>query len=148
MTKPAVSHMHREHGGWLAVTLRLASAVAALLAGWIAVDVFLTGMATAGSDGGLQFFVFWGIPFATAAVFLGWYAAGAGRQRVRRAARSGCLWAVAVGGAAFIVLFASPLVLTWDALRGAVAAFLYAPLAATVGLAAGLAAHRRRERGS
>lgn len=130
------------------VALRAAAAVGAALAGWVAVDGFLTNVARSSATGGYEFFLFWGVPFVAAAAFLGWYAVYASRSATRTAARSGCLAALLVGGAAFLVLFISPLALPWDALRGAVAAFLYAPLAATLGLAFGLVAHRARRRGS
>jgi hypothetical protein len=46
----------------------------------------------------------------------------------------------------FLLFFASPLLLSWDALSGAVAALLYAPLAAVVGLSMGTALAMMRKR--
>ncbi len=124
------------------VALRAVSGIGAILAAWVAGDSILSGMT--GSGSGTSFILFWGVPFAVAAVFLAWFAVRGSRAAVRATARSGCLHALALGGAVFLVLFASPLILPWDALRGAVAAFMYAPLAAAIGLAIGLVARGAR----
>ena len=133
-------------GGWHLAS-RAASGLVALLAAWVAGDSLVSGMSGAGSGGGASFFLFWGAPVAAAAVFFAWYALRGSRASVRAAARSGCLYSLVLGGGVFLVLFASPLILPWDALRGAVAAFMYAPLAAAVGLVIGLAAGGLRSRG-
>lgn len=131
---------------WLAVS-RAAAAIGFLFAAWIAGDSVASGMGRPGAADEIEFFLLWGLPFAVAAVFLGWYAARGNRSAARSAARSGCGWALLMGGGVFLALLASPLLLSWDALRGAVTAFLYAPLAATAGLAIGLIRARSRNRG-
>ena len=115
------------------------AAAAAALAAWVAIDSLLGGGAASGMRDDSRFLLLWGLPFAVAAVFLGWYAIRGGREYVRDVARRGCLGGFLVGGGTFLLFFASPLFRSWDALSGAVAAFLYAPLAAVVGLVTGIA---------
>lgn len=119
--------------------LRVAAAVGAVLAAWVAVDVFRHGVASS-ARGGFTFFLFWGLPFAAAATYLSWFAALGARPAVRTIARSGCLGALLGGGLAFVALWASPLVADRDILRAAIDALRYSPFAAALGLAIGLAA--------
>ncbi len=121
-----------------AVVRAVAGAVG-LLAAWAALDSLITGVLGAGAAGGRAFFLHWGVPLAVAAAFLGWYSARAGRAHVRVVARHGCLGAIVLGGLVLVIMLVSPLVGGGDALRGAVTAVLYAPLAASVGLLIGLA---------
>ena len=69
-----------------------------------------------------------------------------GRKDVRDAARHGCVGGFLAGGGVFLLFFASPLFLSWDALSGAVAGFLYAPMAAVIGLLIGIAMTTMRKR--
>ncbi|MCK5448313.1 MAG: hypothetical protein KAJ43_09220 [Gemmatimonadetes bacterium] len=123
----------------------LAAAGAALTA-WAAIDSLLGGGSASGTAGASQFLLLWVLPFATAAVFLGWYAMRGGRKDVRDAARHGCLGGLLAGGGVFLLFLVSPLFLSWDALSGAVAGFLYAPIAAVTGLLIGIAAVGMRKR--
>ena len=116
----------------------LASAGAALAA-WVAIDTLLGGGAASGMRDDSRFLLLWGMPFAVAALFLAWYAIRGGREDVRDVARRGCLGGFLMGGGTFLLFFASPLFRSWDTLSGVVAAFLYAPLAAVVGLVTGIA---------
>ena len=118
--------------------LRVAAGLGAIVAGWIALDSLVSGVLTAGASGGSEFFLYWGIPFAAAAVFLGWFALLGGRAAARDVAKHGCMGSVLLGGGVFLLYLVSPLVLPWDALGGAVAAFLHGPLAAVLGLVVGL----------
>ena len=122
----------------------LASAGAALAA-WVAVDSLLGGGSASGPADASQFLLLWGLPFAVAAVFSGWYAARGGREEVRDAARHGCLGGLAAGGGAFLLVLASSLFRPWDALSGLVAGLVYAPIAAVFGLGAGIALARMRK---
>lgn len=123
----------------------LAAAGAALTA-WAAIDSLLGGGSASGTAGASQFLLLWVLPFATAAIFLGWYAMRGGRKDVRDAARHGCVGGFLAGGGVFLLFFASPLFLSWDALSGAVAGFLYAPMAAVIGLLIGIAMTTMRKR--
>jgi len=51
-----------------------------------------------------------------------------------------------LGGGTFVLCLASPLILPRDALSGAVAAFLYAPMASVLGLVIGVAVDTTRKR--
>jgi len=101
---------------------------------------------TSGPADDPEFFLFWSVPFAIAAVFLGWFALRGGRAEVRDQAKHGCLGSLLLGSAVFLLYFASPLLVRRDALSGAVAALLYAPLAAVLGLLIGIAVARARAR--
>ncbi len=69
-----------------------------------------------------------------------------GRKDVRDVARHGCLGGLLAGGGVFLLFLVSPLFLSWDALSGAVAGFLYAPMAAVTGLLIGVAMASMRKR--
>lgn len=131
--------MKRVHNITRRAILRAAAGLGAIVAGWIALDSLVSGALTAGASGGFEFFLFWGLPFGVAAVFLGWFALLGGRAEVRDVAKHGCFGALLLGGGVFLIFFASPLLRPWDALSGTVAAFLYGPLAAVIGLAIGTA---------
>jgi hypothetical protein len=126
--------------------IRLGAAIGAVLAAWVAVDTLVSNVITAGAAGGAEFFMFWGVPFVAASVFLGWYAVRGGHPEARELAPAGCLGGSMAGGFVFLALLLTPLVLPWDMLRGAVAAVQYAPLAATLGLGLGIIARRIRQR--
>ena len=127
--------------------LRWLAAAGAALAAWVSIDGLLGAGLASGATGDAEFYLFWGIPFAVAAVFLGWFALRGGRAEARYIAKHGCLGGILLGSAVFLLYFASPLLLRWDALSGAVAAFLYGPPAAVVGLLIGVAiAWRKRRR--
>jgi len=133
----------REH---TLLRVRWLAAVGAALAAWVAIDSLMgSGLASEAVDDP-EFFLFWGAPFACVAVFLGWYALRGGRLEVREVARSGCLAGVFLGGGVFLLYLASPLFLPWDALSGAVAAFLYGPMAAVLGLGIGISLGAMRKR--
>lgn len=132
-------------GRFLAWLRRLAGA-GAILSGWIAIDSLAGTVPGAGRSADPEFFLFWGLPFAVASVFLAWFAVRGGRREAREIARSGCLGSLVLGSAVFLLYFASPLILHWDALTGAVAAFLYGPPAAVIGLGIGIAVARTRQR--
>ena len=117
--------------------VRWLAAVGAALAAWVAIDSLMGSGLVSGAADDPEFFLFWGVPFACAAVFFGWYALRAGRAEVRSIARHGCLGGILLGGGVFLLYLASPLFLPWDLLNGVVAAFLYGPLAAALGLAIG-----------
>lgn len=119
-------------GRWLA-------AVGAALAAWIAIDSLMGSGLVSGAADDPEFFLLWGVPFAVAAVFFGWYALRGGRAKVRSVARHGCVGGILLGGGVFLLYLASPLFLPWDLLSGVVAALLYAPLAAALGLSIGTA---------
>ena len=123
----------------------LAAAGAGLTA-WVAVDSLLGGGSASGPADASQFLLLWGLPFAAAAAFFGWYAMRGGREEVRDAARHGCLGGILAGGGAFLLVLASSLFRPWDALSGVVAGFVYAPIAAVFGLGAGIALARMRKR--
>ena len=124
----------------------LASAGAALAA-WVAIDSLLGGGAASGMRDDSRFLLLWGLPFAVAAVFLGWYAIRGGREDVRDVQPdTWCLGGFLAGGGVFLLVLASSLFRPWDALSGAVAGFVYAPIAAVVGLCIGVAIVRMRKR--
>jgi hypothetical protein len=127
-------------------TLRAGAGLGALLAGWFALDSFRFSALSSRGSGGLGFFVFWGLPLAAAALFLAWVALRSGNSASWRVARSGCFGAALLGGGAFALLLATPLVLSWDALRAAVAAVQFAPLAGMLGGLFGLWVPRMRKR--
>ena len=128
--------------GWV----RGLSAVGAALATWVAYDSLTnSGLVSAAADD-LEFFLFWGAPFAVVAVFLGWFALRGGHAEARSAAKLGCLIGLLLGGGTFVLCLASSLILPRDALSGAVAAFLYAPVASVLGLVIGVAADAMRKR--
>jgi hypothetical protein len=132
------------HGaeGWA----RGLAAVGAVLAAWVAFDSLTnSGLASAAADD-LKFFLLWGAPFAVVSVFLGWFALRGGHAEVRSAAKRGCLGGLLLGGGTFVLCLASPLILPRDVLSGAVTAFLYAPVAAALGLVVGVAADTMRRR--
>jgi hypothetical protein len=112
----------------------------------VAVDSAAGGGLASGAADDLSFLLLWPLPFAVASAFLGWYAVRGGGEDVGSAARHGCVGGALVGGGVFLVLLASPLLLPWDALSGAVAAFQYAPLASVVGLLMGIVTSRMRKR--
>jgi hypothetical protein len=121
------------------------AAVGAVLAAWVAFDSFTnSGLASAAADD-VEFFLLWGAPFAVVAVFLGWFALRGGHAEVRSVAKRGCLVGLLLGGGTFALCLASPLVLPRDALSGTVTAFLYAPVAAALGLVVGVAADTMRK---
>jgi len=122
------------------------AAVGAGLTAWVAVDSLLGGSSASGLGKASQFLLLWGLPFAAAAVFFGWYAIRGGRKEVRDAGRYGCLGGILAGGGAFLLVLASALFRPWDALSGVVAGFVYAPIAAAFGLGAGIALARMRKR--
>ena len=126
--------------------LRWLAAAGAILAAWVAIDSWIGSGLTSGPADDPEFFLFWGVPFAIAAVFLGWFALRGGRAEVRDQAKHGCLGSLLLGSAVFLLYFASPLLVRRDALSGAVAALLYAPLAAVLGLLIGIAVARARAR--
>jgi len=126
--------------------LRWLAATGAVLASWVAIDALLGSGLTSGTAADPEFYLYWGVPFAAAAVFLGWFALRGGRAEARYVAKHGCLGSLLVGSAVFMLYFASPLLVRWDALSGAVAAFLYAPPAAVLGLVIGVAIGRHRKR--
>ncbi len=111
-------------------------------------DSALGGGLASGAPDVLRFYSFWLLPFVVASLFLGWYAARGGREGVRHAARRGCLAALLAGGTAALLAFVAHLLLSGDALGGAVAALVHAPLVATVGLVAGAAGTAMRNRRS
>ncbi len=134
----------KDHGteGWA----RGLAAVGAVLAAWVTFDSLTnSGLISAAADD-VEFFLLWGAPFAVVAVYLGWFALRGGDAEVRSAAKRGCLVGLLLGGGTFILCLASPLILPRDALSGAVTAFLYAPVAAALGLVIGVAADRMRQR--
>lgn len=116
----------------------LASAGAALAA-WVAIDTLLGGGAASGMRDDSRFLLLWGMPFAVAALFLTWYAIRGGREDVRDVARQGCLGGFLAGGGVFLLVLASSVFRPGDTLSGAVAGFVYAPIAAVVGLCVGIA---------
>ena len=132
---------------WRRATRILAGA-ASVLAAWVAFDGVLSNPVRDAARVGYDFLLYWVLPFAVAAVFLGWYALRGGTTAAAAQAKGGCLGALALGGGVFLIYATSPLVLRWDALSGAVHALLYAPLAGTVGLLIGasVAALRQRRR--
>jgi drug/metabolite transporter (DMT)-like permease len=124
--------------------LRWLATAGAILAAWVAIDSSMgSGLASEAADDP-EFFLFWGLPFAVAAVFLGWFALRGGRADVRDQAKHGCLGSVLLGSAVFLLYFASPLLVRRDTLTGAAAALLYAPLGAVLGLLIGIAVARAR----
>jgi len=132
------------HGaeGWA----RGLAAVGAVLAAWVAFDSLTnSGLISAAADD-VEFFLLWGAPFGVVAVFLGWFALRGGYAETRSAAKRGCLVGLLLGGGTFVLWLASPLILPRDALSGAVTAFLYAPVAAALGLVIGVAADTMRQR--
>jgi hypothetical protein len=126
--------------------LRWLAAAGAALASWVAIDGLLGAGLGSGAAGDPEFYLYWGVPFAVAAIFLGWFALRGGRAEAAYVAKYGCLGGILSGAAVFLLYFASPLLVSWDALSGAVAAFLYGPLAAVVGLLIGLAIGWRKRR--
>jgi hypothetical protein len=128
--------------------LRVVAGLGAVLTGWFALDIYRSGVLGSGGAGDLAFVVFWGLPLATLSVFLACVALRGGDPGTRRVARSGCLGALVVGGGVAASLLAGSLVLSWDALRGAVSAVQLAPLAGMLGGLAwlGLAGMRKRRR--
>jgi len=126
--------------------LRVAAGLGTVLAAWAALDSVVGGGLASGATDDLEFFLLWPLPLAVASAFLGWYALRGAREDVRYTARHGCLGGLLAGGGVFLLFFASPLLLSWDALSGAVAALLYAPLAAVVGLSMGTALAMMRKR--
>jgi hypothetical protein len=125
---------------------RAGAGLGAGLTGWFAVDSFRSAALGSGGPGSLEFILFWGFPLAIVSVFLWWVALRGASSETRRVARAGCYGALLLGGGAFALLLSSPLVLPWDALRGAVTAVQFAPLAGMLGLLAGLVVARMRKR--
>jgi hypothetical protein len=125
---------------------RWLAGVGSVFAAWVAADILASSGLVSGAPDDPEFFVLWGVPIAVAAGFLAWYAVRGGREACTGLARYGCLGALLVGGAVFIVFLASPLLLPWDALRGAIAAFLYAPAAGAIGLLVGVLSGMRKRR--
>ncbi len=141
-TNERVGAKNRGAEGWA----RVLAAIGAVLAAWIAFDSLTnSGLASAAADD-VEFFLLWGAPFAVVSVFLGWFALRGGHAETRSAAKRGCLVGLLLGGGTFVLCLASPLILPRDALSGAVTAFLYAPVAAALGLVIGVAADTMRKR--
>ena len=139
-TSGPVDTKDRGVAGWI----RGLAAIGAVLAAWVAVDsLMMSGLASAAADD-RGFFLFWGAPFAVVSVFLGWFALRGGHAESRGAAKRGCLGGLLLGGGTFVLCLASPLILPRDALGGAVAALLYAPLAGALGLVTGVADAMRK----
>ena len=134
--------------GLVRLFFRLAAGAGALLSAWIALDGIRSNPMRDAAAGEVEFLVYWVLPFAVAAIFLAWFALRGGHTETRRVAGQGCLGAAFLGGAVFLLYLASPLLLHWDALAGAVHAFLYAPLAAVLGLLLGLAIGGMKKRRS
>lgn len=128
--------------------LRFAAGAGAIFAGWIALDGIRSNPVRGAAAGEVEFLAYWVLPFAVATIFLTWFALRGGRRETRRLARQGCLGGASLGGAVFLLYLVSPLVLRWDALSGAVHAFLYAPLAVVVGLLLGLSVGGLKKRRS
>jgi hypothetical protein len=128
--------------------LRWAGAFGAALAGWVAIDAFLSSVNPAAAPGGLEFFLFWGLPFAALSAGLAWYAARGGRQASGRVAKAGCLGAGVAGGSVFMAALTVGTLKSSDLLTGSVEGLKYAPLAAAVGLGVGMARARMRARRS
>ena len=128
--------------------LRAAAGLGAGLAGWFALDCFRSGVFSSGGAADMAFVVFWGLPLATLSVFLAWVALRGGEPGTLRAAGSGCVGALLVGGGVAAILLASHLVVSRDALRGAVSVLQLAPLAGMLGGLGGLglAGMRKRRR--
>ena len=116
------------------------------LTAWVAVDSFLGGGSASGSADESQFLLLWGLPFAAAAFFVGWYALRGGRVETRYAAKRGCLGGFLAGGTVLILILAISLFRQGDLLTGVVASFLYAPIATVVGMGIGVAVARMRKR--
>ena len=125
---------------------RILAGAASVLAAWVATDGVLSNPVGDTAGGGYGFYLYWVLPFVVAAVFLGWYALRGGTSAAAGTAKGGCLGALVLGGGVFLLYATSPLVLPWDALTGAVHAFLYAPLAGTVGLVIGASVGTLRQR--
>ncbi len=128
--------------------LRFAAGAGAIFAGWIALDGIRSNPLRDSAAGEVEFLVYWVLPFAVATIFLAWFALRGGRRETLRVARQGCLGGALLGGAVFLLYLVSPIVLHWDALSGAVHAFLYAPLAAVLGLLLGITGALMKERRS
>jgi hypothetical protein len=101
--------------------LRWLAAAGAALASWVAIDGLLGAGLASGAAGDPEFYLYWGVPFAVAAIFLGWFALRGGRAEAAYVAKYGCLGGILSGAAVFLLYFASPLLVSWDALSGAVA---------------------------
>ena len=136
----------RRPGRWSRLT-RILAAAGSVLAAWVAVDSVLSNPVRDAAGGGYTFLLYWVLPFAAGAAFLGWYALRGGAPGAAALAKGGCLGGLALGGGVFLLYATSPLVLPWDALTGAVHALLYAPLAGAVGLLIGVTLASRRQRG-
>ncbi len=119
--------------------LRVLGACGAVLAAWVVVDGIRSNPLRDSAAGGSDFLLYWVLPFAVAAVFLGWFAVRGSGPASTRVAKRGCLGGLLLGGGVFALYATSPLILPWDALTGSVHAFLYAPLAAAVGVMIGVA---------
>jgi len=125
--------------------VRAAAGLGCALAGWIAIDSVLAGGVRADSPEGLRFFLFWVVPLALVALFLGWLAVRGAAPEARRVATMGCLGGLLLGCVTFALLMV-PRVWSGDALGGAVFASRYAPLAGALGLVGGIAVARMRKR--
>jgi len=126
---------------------RTLAAAGSLFAAWVAVDSLPPGMTGTYAAGTWAFYLFWGVPFGAASLFLGWYAWRGARPAAARSARSGCVGAVALGGTVFLVLGARFLGPSRDLLGAVIDGLTYAPLAGVAGLGLGLGlsrAHARR----
>jgi hypothetical protein len=130
---------------WRRLT-RILAGVGSMLAGWVAVDGVLSNPVGDGAGGTYGFLLYWILPFAVAAAFLGWFALRGDTSAAAGKAKGGCLGALALGGGVFLLYATSPLVLPWDPLTGAVHALLYAPLAGALGLLIGTSAAALRLR--
>lgn len=128
--------------------LRWAGALGAALAGWVAIDAFVSSVSRAAAPGGLEFFLFWGLPFAALSAELAWYAVRGGRQASGRTARAGCLGATVAGGSVFMAAITVGTLKSSDLLTGSIEGLKYAPLASAVGLGVGMAWARLRARRS
>lgn len=119
---------------------RILAGAGAVLAAWVAVDGARSSPVRDAGGGGFDFLLYWVLPFAVAAAFLGWYSLRGGTSAAVKRAKGGCLGGLAFGGGVFLLYATSPLLLPWDPLTGAVHAFLYAPLAGAAGLLIGASA--------
>lgn len=139
--------MRRSVGGPKRKWPRLTAALGSTLSAWVAIDGLIAGATGSGASGGAAFYLFWGVPFAAAAIFLAWYAWMGGRPGHDRVARTGCLGATVLGGTVFLVMGLRALEPSRDLLGAVIDGLRFSPLAAVAGLGLGIAGAAAR-RGS
>jgi len=130
------------------LVLRGAAGITAVATGWLAFDVFRFSTVREAGAGGIEFLAFWGLPIAAVSLFLGWFAVRGAHRGARKGATAGCFGGLLGSVSGLVLLSVVSISRQWDVVRSGSTAFLYLPLAGTLGMLCGIVVRvvRRRRR--